>query len=100
MRKIYNGKESGLEFSITPEYLSVVYQASADDRGLLVDYLAKKHPGSVNIFSSKNKIRNRKLMNSPVIASVGAIGSGMNDVKMLNKAEISFSTKIRSHEEP
>lgn len=39
-------------------------------------------------------------MNAPVIASVGAIGSGLNDVKMLNKAEISFSTKIISHEEP
>lgn len=39
LRKIAQGIETDLGFDITPEYLSVVYRASPDDRCTLVDYL-------------------------------------------------------------
>ena len=45
LRKIFNGRATNLGYDITPEYLSVVYQASAEDRAILVDYLAKRNPG-------------------------------------------------------
>ena len=95
LRSIYNGRatKSFENFDITPEYLSVVYKATSEDRCALIDYLAKMHPGRITAqtpvtgFGSSDNIR---LM--PTIATVGAIGSGDNDVKMLQKAKISFST--------
>lgn len=50
LRNIYNGrprKGHQDDFDITPEYLSVVYKATAEDRCTLVDYLAKVHPGRI-----------------------------------------------------
>lgn len=47
-------------FDITPEYLSVVYRATAEDRCTLIDYLQKVHPGrmtsqtSMTGFGSEN----------------------------------------------
>ena len=85
-------------FDITPEYLSVVYRASPDDRCTLVDYLQKVHPGRINsqrpvAFGSDD------LKQAPPVAVVGAIGSGENDVKMLRKANIAFSTLEKCQEE-
>lgn len=39
LRKIYNGKDTSFKFDITPEYLSVVFRATAEDRCTLIDYL-------------------------------------------------------------
>ena len=48
LRRIIQGRESGLGFDITPEYLSVVYRARPEEREALVDYLSKVHPGRIN----------------------------------------------------
>ena len=41
---------------------------------------------------SARLLKQGNLLAAPVVASVGAIGSGANDIKMLDKAEISFAT--------
>ena len=99
LRKIYSGRDSNLNYDITPEYLSVVCRATAEDRCMLVDYLAKIHPGRMNVWSENTFDSEFKIKSAPEIACVGAIGTGDNDTKMLNKAKISFSTYNRSHEE-
>ncbi len=98
LRKIASGIQTDLGYDITPEYLSVVYRASPDDRCTLVDYLQKVHPGRVNAqrpvaFGSDD------LKQAPPVAVVGAIGSGENDVKMLRKANIAFSTSEKCQDE-
>ena len=91
LKKIYFGADSAQSFQITPEYLSVVCRASLDDRAMLVDYLSRFNPG-------------RSSTNSPYgfgsdtpRAIVAALGSGDNDVKMLKKAKVSFSTNLQAH---
>lgn len=86
-----NGRRTDIGFDITPEYLSVVYGANNEQRLQIVDYLTKMHPGritannyiSFGVEALKNTIPN---------ANVGSIGSGNNDVNMINKARIGFST--------
>ena len=91
LRKIFNGRQTNLGFDITPEYLSVVYRATKEDRCTLIDYLSKLHPGHLN----PNKplgFGSDSMKQSAPVACVGAIGSGDNDAQMLQKAKISFST--------
>lgn len=45
LQKIYNGQPTSLNYDITPEYLSVVYGATKQNRETLIDFLAKSHPG-------------------------------------------------------
>jgi len=80
LRKIYNGRETNFGFDITPEYLSVVYRATAEDRSTLVDYLAKVHPGRITANMPLGLGGDDKLMMQPPVATVGVIGSGDNDV--------------------
>lgn len=96
LRKIYNGRETNFGFDITPEYLSVVYRATAEDRCTLVDYLSKMHPGRITANTPNSMSSDDTLMQQPPVAIVGAVGSGSNDVKMLQKAQIAFSTSIAS----
>lgn len=83
LRKIYNGRETSFGFDITPEYLSVVYRATAEDRCTLIDYLARVHPGRNTSQTTGSLSSDESLRLQPPIATVGAIGSGDNDVKML-----------------
>lgn len=91
LRKIINGQETGIRFDITPEYLSVVYKASAEERAMLVDYLAKVHPGRVSA-NSPSGFGSETFRTAPPVATVGVVGSGQNDLQMMSKAKISFST--------
>ena len=70
-------------FDITPEYLSVVYRATAEDRCALIDYLSKVHPGRMTSETPNTGMTQENLRLQPPVATVGAIGSGDNDVKML-----------------
>ena len=90
LRKISQGRDSGLGFDITPEYLSVVYRARAEERCILIDFLSKVHPGRVGV-NSPLGYGSEALQQAP-IATVGAIGSGENDIMMMKKAQIAFST--------
>lgn len=38
-----------MKFDMTPEYFTVLYQARAEDREALIDYLAKIHPCRVSV---------------------------------------------------
>ena len=85
IRSIYNGREAKNMngFDITPEYLSVVYRATAEDRCALIDYLSKVHPGRMTSETPNTGMTQENLRLQPPVATVGAIGSGDNDVKML-----------------
>ena len=97
LRQIAAGIETDIGFDITPEYLSVVYRASEDDRATLVDYLQKVHPGRIHA-TRPVMFGSDELKRAPPVAIVGAIGSGDNDVKMLKKANVSFSTSEKCTE--
>lgn len=99
LRNIYNGRAFDVEYEITPEYLSVVYQATPEDRCTLVEYLTKVHPGRITSNSPSAYDQSSDLKGAPPVASVGAVGSGDNDVKMLQKAKVAFSTNLISHEQ-
>ena len=94
LRKLCQGRPTGLQFDITPEYLSVVYRARAEERCMLVDYLSKVHPGRMNVQTPLG-YGSESLKLAP-IATVGAVGSGENDVLMLEKAQIAFSTNVKA----
>ena len=98
LRSIYNGRKTKNmgDFDITPEYLSVVFKATSEDRCTLVDYLSKVHPGRMTCQTPMSIGSEDNLRLQPPVATVGAIGSGDNDVKMLQKAKISFSTSQAS----
>lgn len=98
LQKIFNGQPSGLQFDITPEYLSVVYGASKQHRETLIDYLSKLHPGRSNA-NTPVGFGSDDLTTAPPVATVGAIGSGDNDVSMLKRAKISFSTHEKCQDE-
>jgi len=87
-----------LPFDITPEYLSVVYAASKQHRETLIDYLSKLHPGRSNA-NTPVGFGSDDLTTAPPVATVGAIGSGDNDVSMLKRAKISFSTHEKCQDE-
>ena len=88
-----------MEHDITPEYLSVVHNANMEQRAMLIDYLAKLHPGRVGAYtpSRMQGFGSETLKTQAPVATVGAIGSGDNDVLMLEKASIAFSTAQRCH---
>ena len=69
----------------------MVYGASAEDRATLVEYLSKLHPGRNNA-NMPMGFGSDSLKNAAPVAIVGAIGSGDNDIPMLKKAKIAFST--------
>jgi molybdopterin/thiamine biosynthesis adenylyltransferase len=75
---------------MTPEYLSVVCRATIDDRSMLVEYLSRLNPGRVCV-STPYGFGSDQMKNT-YRASVGAVGSGDNDVKMLKAAKVAFST--------
>ena len=91
LRKIINGQETGIRYDITPEYLSVVYKASAEERAMLIDYLAKVHPGRASA-NSPTGFGSETFRTAPPVATVGVVGSGQNDLAMMSKAKISFCT--------
>jgi len=96
LRKICTGRSSSLGYDITPEYLSVVYKASAEERCLVIDFLSKLHPGRQGTHSPIG-FGSEDFKTAHHIATVGAIGSGENDIKMLNKAKIAFCTAEKCH---
>ena len=80
-----------MNYDITPEYLSVVYGATKQNRETLIDYLSKSHPAKTGVMN-ENRFGSDDFKKGARVASVGAIGSGDNDVQMLMKANVSFST--------
>ena len=90
LRRIVQGRDCGLGFDVTPEYLSVVYRARAEERATLIDFLSKFHPGRVGVQSPYSY--GPEILKQAPIAIVGAVGSGDNDVNMMKKATIAFST--------
>lgn len=68
----------------------MVYHARPEEREALVDYLAKVHPGRVN--SSTSYGFSPEMLKGAPQATVGVVGSGENDIKMIKKAHIAFST--------
>jgi len=54
------------------------------------------HPGRITANTPNSMSSDDTLMQQPPVAIVGAVGSGSNDVKMLQKAQIAFSTSIAS----
>ena len=94
LEAICRGYDTGLQFDITPEYLSVIWGASNEQRAMLIEYLCKLHPGRVGAYtpSRMQGFGSETLKTSAPVATVGAVGSGENDVPMMQKASISFST--------
>ena len=91
LRRIIRGQKTDIPYKITPEYLSVVYKASAEERAMLVDYLGKLNPGRVGA-NTPTGFGSEQFRTAPTVATVGAIGSGQNDIPMMKKAKISFCT--------
>lgn len=89
-----NGNRHGNDYQITPEYLGVVYGCTDEQRLQVVDYLAKLHPGRITA-NTPTSFGIEELRHAVSYANVGAIGTGGNDVKMMNKAKIGFSTNAR-----
>ena len=58
---------------------------------MLIDYLAKVHPGRASS-TSPTGFGSESFRTAPPVATVGVVGSGQNDILMMNKAKISFST--------
>lgn len=98
LRKICTGRQTSLGFDITPEYLSVVFKASPEERCMLIDYLSKLHPGRISN-NAPISFGSDDFKTAHNIATVGAIGSGENDIKMLKKAKIGFCTAEKCHPE-
>lgn len=82
LRKICSGRDPKFGFTITPEYLSVVCRATQNDRSMLIDYLSNLHPARI-CDNSPYGFGSELIKYSLPVASVGAVGSGDNDVKML-----------------
>jgi magnesium-transporting ATPase (P-type) len=99
LQKIYNGQPTNMNYEITPEYLSVVYGATKEHRAILIDFLTKAHPGRAGIMNPVC-FGSEDLKVAPPVATVGAVGSGDNDVLMLRKAKVSFSTNERVQDNP
>lgn len=79
LQKIFDGQATSLNYDITPEYLSVVYGATKQNRETLIDYLSKSHPGRTGVMN-ENSFGSENFLRSRHVATVGAIGSGENDV--------------------
>lgn len=90
LRRIVQGRDCGLGFDLTPEYLSVVYRARAEERATLIDFLSKIHPGRIGVQTPYGY--GPEILKHAPIAIVGVVGSGDNDVKMMKRAQIAFST--------
>ncbi len=99
LQKIFDGQATSLNYDITPEYLSVVYGATKQNRETLIEYLSKSHPGRTGVMN-ENSFGSDDFKRSSRVATVGAIGSGDNDVQMLIKADVSFSTSQRVQNDP